>query len=442
MKLSHEWLDAPGVRDPVLSRTWARLSVEIDGAPATQLVDTRSDATRNAIYGTVFPLARWLVENWCFLLYEPPCASLPDRGRALTGAKQHPWAHRHSLLTARDGGSLPDLLIFGDESEVEFRWYPDNVEDLGGRPVRFVGLGSARVDVQRVRGAFSEFVEAVARRTEDLHNDEVDRFRDAWEDLKRAEHESPDECRWAAQLGLDWADSEEYPDELIEAIRQALDTIDASIREDLLRAASPASLQADASWLASAAEVVSKHRTRRPVIVPQLGQPKESEAHRFGYAYASRLREALGLGRKPIGEFGDVFDRLGWNNTVTETLPGASKRLDSLSGPGPGSSPVIVTRPMPSNQRRFHFARNVFHWLVVPDKSSLGLMTRAHSWRQRASRAFAAELLVPSTDLATRVTEDAVSMDEVTELAEYYSVSDMVVLWQLENHKISQLLVE
>ena len=67
------------------------------------------------------------------------------------------------------------------------------------------------------------------------------------------------------------------------------------------------------------------------------------------------------------------------------------------------------------------------------------LLTRADSWPQRASRAFAAELLAPAAELRGRV-GGQVTYEGVGELAREFGVSEMVVAHQLENHGIARVV--
>lgn len=60
-------------------------------------------------------------------------------------------------------------------------------------------------------------------------------------------------------------------------------------------------------------------------------------------------------------------------------------------------------------------------------------------WSQRASRAFAAELLAPAEELAARAT-GRVTYDQVAELASEFQVSQMVIEHQLTNHRIASVV--
>jgi hypothetical protein len=69
-----EWEDGPRVQDRLLRATWARLEIHArDGGRdvcLTDCVGKRSLSLRHGVYGSAFPLARWVVENWWPLLGE------------------------------------------------------------------------------------------------------------------------------------------------------------------------------------------------------------------------------------------------------------------------------------------------------------------------------------------------------------------------------------
>ena len=65
-----EWQEALGVRDPVLARTWCRLTMDVDGQVVSRAIDHRSQSLRAGIYGSALPLCTWMVENWWCLQHE------------------------------------------------------------------------------------------------------------------------------------------------------------------------------------------------------------------------------------------------------------------------------------------------------------------------------------------------------------------------------------
>ena len=69
--------------------------------------------------------------------------------------------------------------------------------------------------------------------------------------------------------------------------------------------------------------------------------------------------------------------------------------------------------------------------------STRRLVTSSHTWTQRASRAFAAELLAPAGALRQRIHGDRVSGREVARLAEEFLVDNELIERQIENHTIA-----
>ena len=213
-----EWQDAPGVRDTVLARTWCRLVIEADGHLVTEAVHDASDSLRGGIYGSAFPLARWIVENWWFLLNEsyrfPTHNASRDLARTLQGWA---WVQRHSLLAAREGGALPDLTLHRDEEKVVARWTPDGTASIHP-PLRFTGEGEIYLDVADAEGGLAEAVQAVMDRLDGFEEPEVRAFRQDWAAVTGATEQERRLCEWSARLGIDPFDPEELTDEMAETL--------------------------------------------------------------------------------------------------------------------------------------------------------------------------------------------------------------------------------
>ena len=232
-----EWQDAPGVRDTVLARTWCRLVIEAGGRLVTEAIHDASDSLRGGIYGSAFPLAQWIVENWWFLLNEsyrfPARYSSRDLGRTL---QDRAWVQRHSLLAAREGGALPDLTLHRDEEKVVARWTPDGAASVPP-PLRFTGEGEVHLDVVDAERGLAEAVQAVMDRLEGFEEPEVRAFRRDWAAITGATEQERRLCEWSARLGIDPFDPEELTDELAEALLELMSDLDTPLRDDLLDAA-------------------------------------------------------------------------------------------------------------------------------------------------------------------------------------------------------------
>ncbi len=189
-----EWKDAPGVRDPVLARTWCALTIRIDGQPVTRVFDRRTKGWRNSVHGSVFPLCTWIGDNLWFLLYEPYRWPVPYGSRDLArNDLDRRWVQRHSLLAAREGRALADLTVFRDGDAVLARWLKDG-GDATHPFLRFVGEGQAYLSLETVRASIEKFVDSVLQRVSNLPHAEVAQLHDDWVGLRRLTSDESNVC--------------------------------------------------------------------------------------------------------------------------------------------------------------------------------------------------------------------------------------------------------
>ncbi|MGO9109194.1 MAG: ImmA/IrrE family metallo-endopeptidase [Thermoguttaceae bacterium] len=105
---------------------------------------------------------------------------------------------------------------------------------------------------------------------------------------------------------------------------------------------------------------------------------------------------------------------------------------------GRSAGDIVCAGPMRPrvDSKRFLIARSLYHAMVTA-QSSHRLVTDAFSWEQKASRAFAAELLAPRWALAQRISTSDADFDAVESLSREFKASTMVIENQLENAGIS-----
>ena len=277
-----EWQDAPGVKDAVLARTWCRLAIEAHGRLVTEVLDNRSRSLRGGIYGSVFPLSQWIVENWWFLLnesYRFP-AAYGSRDLARTPGDRA-WIQRHSMLAARQGGALPDLTIYRDEESVVARWIPDRGDST--HPfLRFTGSGEVQMDPNEVKRELAELVDQVMDRLEGVEDTEVGLLREEWAGISASTEEDREICEWSARLGLDPHDPDEFTDDHAETIAALISPLEDSVRNDLLDAEQFESLQCDLEWL-NQARSLAADAGGSSESSPTLSKVEGSTAHELGY---------------------------------------------------------------------------------------------------------------------------------------------------------------
>lgn len=461
-----DWKDAPGVRDPVLARTWCGLTIRIGSEHVTRVFDRRTKGWRNCVYGSVFPLCRWMVDNLWFLLYEPYRWSTPFGSRDLArNDADRPWVRRHSLLAAREGGALPDLTLFRDGDSVLARWLADG-GDASHPSLRFVQKGRARLSPNVVGESVAGLVESVLQRVAGLPHADVSRLRDDWRDLCSLTPEEARLCGWAARLGIDAHYEDELSDGAVERLTAALEGLETTLADDLLDVASLDTISNDLEWIDKAchrARAVRLDTSERSALArpedrveglagailarrgPLGAHPHEplkegGTAYAVGYERARSVRAGAGIGTNSLPDMVEFLRCLGWADAplvTTDTKP--STGLLAVLDQGREDVPVLAAHP-PADEvsGRFLLARSVFLQAATAS-AERRLVTSAHTWDQRASRAFAAELLAPAEALRERIRRHSVSLREVAQYADEFMVAPSVIERQLENHAVARV---
>ena len=399
IELRVEWQDAPGVRDPVLARTWCRLTMDVDGQVLSRAIDHRSQSLRDGIYGSALPLCSWIVENWWCLQHEAYRFHRPWRSHDLAVNVDHrAWVQRHSLRAVGEGGVLPDLMLFRDGDGMVVRWFADRA-DAAHPYLRFVGDGQASMPFDEMAHGLTDFVIRVLDRIEDMDAPEVEALRRDWAAIATAPPDERELCIWSARVGLDPYDPEELTDQREELLRASVSSLEGELRGDLLDAATADALLTDARWI-DAAHDVALGSGLAAANEPALTRGGHSRtAHETGYDCARTLRRHLGANGGPVEDMRADMRALGWAQEpllTTDSKP--TSPLDAILDRSASGAPVVVAyQDGGIEPERFRLAGSLFfrHFTAAPGRR---LITAAHTWDQRASRAFAAEFLEISPD--------------------------------------------
>jgi hypothetical protein len=441
LRFEFEWLDAPGVAEPVLARTWARLEIrteEGDENCVTRVVDRIARSSRNSVYGSVFPLARWMVGNWWFLLFEPcPISEFHGGRRLFAGSRyERDWLARHNLLVAREGNALPDFTLFSDGSWITGLWLPDPARNHTVHVVRFVGDGTASLERDATEAAMREFVEGVVERVGDLapESEDVEEFLEDWSLLKETSTGDRVVCQRAATMGVDPYDPDSL--DVLEFLQSSMSEFPTVLARDLLEATDRTRLQSDVAWVEGA---VRELGVAAESVHPESGTRAFSAAFQAGYDTARLFRANCNVPNGPIEDLGrTVSARCKWpveHRDIRETAS-ESAILAAVGRTDAHLPRVLLGRGGDQMTARFRLARAVY--FVETDSAIPRLVTKAYTWDQRASRAFAAELLVPAAALRERA-DRVLDEDRVHSIAVEFGVSSAVVRHQLANHGIARI---
>ena len=421
-------VEQPAAADPIERRTWCRLGIRVAGRTVTRVWDRSLQQERSFLYVPAFPIAEWIVGNWWVLLNEPcPTPEVPQ-----PSGHHLPWIKRHCLRCADSALLLPSLYFFNDGRGIGVEWQADPRDTLPHMPGEFVDGNRDHLDSIVTENALSEFVNAVLARVKDLTEERVHATLATWQVIRTADADEAKFCIAAGRLGIDPYDPAQMPDDLASFLETGLGDPELPLARDLTEAAEPMLIADQWSWVqkASNAFQLGPIPASRKIAPPAV----TSSPFRYGYQLAAQLRKASGLA--PVQPVPSVVDVAQCNaGAVLETpdqphLPG--RNLCAVVG-WTNKCGIVLAGPRPSRPetQRFLDARGLYHGLFTCD-SSQRLVTRAYTWDQQASRAFAAELLAPRDALAARTPVRA-NHEAVEQLAQEFVVSTKVIENQLEN---------
>jgi len=421
-------VDQPAAADPVERQSWCMLAIRVAGRTVTRVWDRALQQERSYLYVPAFPIAEWIVLNWWVLLNEAcPTPEVPG-----SAGFHMPWIKRHCLRCADSALLLPALYFFNDGRGIGVEWQADLRDTLPHLPGEFVDGNRDHLESIATENGLAEFVNGTLARVKGLPDERVQATLATWQAIRNADADETKFCVAAGRLGIDPYDPGQMPENLAGFLETGLGDPGQPLVRDLTEAAEPGSIADQWHWVQDASNAY--HLGPSPALSSFSQSAATSSPFRYAYQLAGQVREAAGLTPvQPVPSVGDVVQRVA--DAVLETpgdnhIPGHN--LHAIVGWKANRHIVIAgpRRQRPDNQR-FHDARGLYHGLFACH-SSQRLVTRAFTWDQQASRAFAAELLVPRETLMARTRERA-DHAAVEALAREFVVSTRVIENQLEN---------
>ncbi|MFP4500117.1 MAG: ImmA/IrrE family metallo-endopeptidase [Candidatus Hydrogenedentota bacterium] len=420
LKFEFNWEAGEGVKTPELRQTMARLSILVNGAVVTRVHDGVAMTVRDAIHFPLYALAEWVLTHWYPLLHESESAG--RRG----------MDERHLLCRGGEGFALPRLSLISEGEWIRLSWQEYAVPYSN---LRFLDSGEARLPRKEVAETLLNLIRATVLRLKENHGEHATLLEEEWESFTALTGEERMFCEVAGALGLDPFSTDEAQDErIVDATRQLPD----ALQEEFFASASWEHLEQDLAWVRDSLDLINN-----PEISVVLSPFRERVQHglknrttdapwQVGYSCAREVRQELGVLNRPLES--EDLDKLGWR--ISQSIPRPSHVFDAVATMTDefylGRFAVSGRYP---HSRRFAFARAFFECLTA--QRFPRLVTRGATYTQKESRAFAAELLAPADTLRERITGDTVSLDEIADLAEDFSVSSMVIEHQITNHKIA-----
>ncbi len=420
--LEYEPVSQPASKDPVERMTWCALRIRIGERFVTRVWDKSTRAERMALYVPAFPIAEWIAANWWFLWNE-----------GKRQADSWNWGMRHCLRGADSALLLPALSLFNDGKCQHASWVADLEGALPHMPAEFVSFGDEVLDPVQSCHALSQFVSDTLDRVRDLDVERVRELRSLWRAIRSADKEETDFCRLSGRVGVDPYNPDEMTDELAKLIVTEFQESDSPLVTDLLDVAEPSTLGQQWQWINKTNSALGLGPRCSDVRFPM--PKRDLVPPQFGYELARTIRNVAELSESSRV---DSIERL------SEPVLRSTFRVENMNHvPGTGiksligqtsSQDIVAAGPQPPREedQRFLAARSLYQ-AVVTSRPSQRLVTDSLAWDQRASRAFAAELLAPQQALKNRVSHSVADQILVEELAKQFGVRTIVIEKQLEN---------
>ncbi|MEZ6234715.1 MAG: hypothetical protein R3B68_11050 [Phycisphaerales bacterium] len=432
-----EPLAQPAATDPLEKASWSSLRIRAGGQAVSRVFDRKLGEERSLLYVPVFSVAEWIANNWWTILHEPcRTALIPD---ADADEPHFSWTQRHCLRSAESDLLLPALYLYSEGHRLRAEWQADDQADLPHMPAYFVGSGSMSVEREATEQVFAEFVSEVISRASHVDDSRVCDLRELWQAIRDSDDSERTFCVIAGRLGRNPYDSQDVSDALAKVIESLGDEADPLV-EDVTSATAPDNLASHWDWTQRAR---SAHGLQGLAPLPLVPNDMfDSAPAQFGYRLSHVFRDRAGLGKDaPLSSIDEAGTKaLGRTVKRVEEnhLPGKEIRL-IVGGGRDSNGPALIVGPRNSWEEgeRFQMARGLF---LIASAASNGprLVTEAFTWNQKASRAFAAELLAPRVALKNRV-GDTADRESIRDLADEFRTSTMLIENQLRNARVNVL---
>lgn len=415
--------------DPAEAATAAVVTVGVGIHSLSSIQDP--DAAEIA-FGARLPaiiLAQGVARNWWRLLYEP---------RHVFERQQEPDLHfeaRHRLDSFTPGYVFPPIGLWsGGETVMVGTFRADQrFHDKSFLLPRQPPWSVARGPAQEALGAF---VSSVLERLSPAMPAHAE-LKSEWNRVMHStlDAEEHDWCTNAGRLGLDPYDGD-TPD-----LFRLSAGMPGQLFADVCEAGNPRDINQTCDWVRSA---TSRFRSIAPISIKGFGGPPLRDLNRPGRINGrdgvTLLRDRLRLPLDPIQALKSIFDGADQAADYRVTELGAGE----VEGVGMRTDRREIKTAVPARsvrQQRFRMCRTAYLAWRAGSEGEFAA-TPADTWRQQASRAFAAELLAPAQLIRQRYGKTGLNNHAVERLAAEWLCPPQIIVHQAKNHQIAVKGVE
>ncbi len=396
-------------------------TIAFDTRSVTEGFDFYLDSYRPGPLVSGYHVAEWLAWNWWRLRWESRSAA-PD------------WGLVHDMTAIGQGYLWPNITIVSDGVRTALLSRPSVRSDA--KPFRYIGAAPSSIESNVFEAALDDFIPRIidTLRQENVPETNLDRL---WRDIaaERADPLMTLRRRLEALMGRE-PDSDD--DDAIDGLMADIDRLGQGAVEEVAadhgqHAKAGDAPPLDAATLEQLAQTYGFKASPRDALTlsPDAGLPRRSEtpAWRLGAQAARMVRDEQRLGAKHLS-----MERLA---EMAGTTPGPLSERQHSTAPlsfsldDPRGSRIVL-RSKWNTGRRFDVARLIGD-RILHKAGALHPATRSYTYRQKAQRSFAAELLSPFAAVEDMLAGDY-SAERRHEVAEHFEVSELTIHTLLVNH--------
>ena len=412
---------------------FGQLEVSVEGKTLTGLLNrVAGDGTPEHSWGPFVPgyhLAEWFATHWWRLRWEPSRRWEPS---GYLSHEEYAWNLSHRMADIGEGYIWPNITFNCDGHLCEV--VSDRTIDRFA-PIEYLGSETIHVSVEAWERAVDSYVSQVLSLLHDANLTGTD-LESTWRELgeERSDADLTAFRRIEALLGFDVDEGNEAD---IEAMLDDAKELGADAVTELAAGAGKKRTSAsDIRHMSDASgfdlNVMDGFRWSHGSS-PDASQWGQIDAWRIGKKFAHSVRREAGLCDGPITDE-ELVNLAGTSCSAIEHGE-SSVPISWVYAPS-GSRAQVVLRGRSRTGRRFDMARvigdRVFgHTQCVSDEP-LSPATRSYSYRQKAQRSFAAELLCPWHAIEGQFEHDS-DPEDIHQVAAQFGVSELVVEHMLEN---------
>lgn len=415
-----EWTDPVG-ESIELAETAATIDISLGDRHITRAENDFSKTVSNRSLLSAYPLALWLANSWWRLRWEttPP--------RTLSSE----WRMSHELPAAGGGFVWPRVIFESDSESIRLRMRPSPYSPF--EPVRYLEDLHGWITGHEFERAVSTFLDLVSARLTErgLRNTQLQLL---WSEVT-AERADPVLTRFRRVEAILGFDPGTATDDLVTRFITLSETAGLAASEEIAHAAAGQRQRAEhvLTEFLDAIDKVSLTGKFQISATPETRFLPDTTPWKRGYEVAQRIRENHNLG---IGTLNDktLASLLGLKKNIFRDDVSAKPPVAGITVRGVKNDQFFFRRKH-RRDRRFEAARMLSDHLLAPDSDTWLIETDAHTARQQAQRAFAAEFLCPIVSLQEYLDGD-ISDTRIEEAADNFEVSDFIVRRQLFNNRV------